>query len=190
MLFFLRWPFSAWPPVPWLISSSWGFIFSGFLPTALAADNVLLRKSYLSSTFMMQEFLFHTRANWSPSLEHFNYPFCYLAPGLPKFSKCKFFCNSTEVGWQRFGTTLIQQIRENGWLTADTSHPLYHYEKSLWERGTCECGRTMILFLAITKDNHTLQSGNETLQKELESKMESKRLSGILIIWWPHKDVF
>ncbi|EDL07991.1 mCG147252 [Mus musculus] len=37
----------------------WGFIFSGFLPTALALESPQLRKSYLSSTSMMQESLLY-----------------------------------------------------------------------------------------------------------------------------------
>lgn len=42
-----------------LFYCAWGFIFSGFLPIALAVESSQLSKSYLSSTFMMQDSLLY-----------------------------------------------------------------------------------------------------------------------------------
>lgn len=42
-----------------LFYCAWGFIFSGFLPIALAVESSQLSKSYLSSTSMMQASLLY-----------------------------------------------------------------------------------------------------------------------------------
>lgn len=42
-----------------LFYCAWGFIFSGFLPIALAVESFQLSKSYLSSASMMQDSLLY-----------------------------------------------------------------------------------------------------------------------------------
>jgi hypothetical protein len=88
----------------------WGFIFSGFLPEALAVASVQLRKSYLSSSSWCK-FLFNTRGNWNRSVtQHFSYSFCHLAPVLPRFCKFKFPIREKRLLFQCFETTLYIHI--------------------------------------------------------------------------------
>uniref|UniRef100_A0A8C9I464 Uncharacterized protein n=1 Tax=Piliocolobus tephrosceles TaxID=591936 RepID=A0A8C9I464_9PRIM len=69
----------------------WSFIFSGFLPEALADDSVQLRKSYPTSTSIMQEFLLTTRVNGNPRfMRHCSYSFCHLSSVWPKYPKLEF----------------------------------------------------------------------------------------------------
>lgn len=86
----LIWPFSYWPGASWLIHHVWSFMSSGFLPKALAADSIQLRKSYPSSTSMMQESPFNTRVNWNLRwMQHFSSSVCRLVPVLLKYYKWK-----------------------------------------------------------------------------------------------------